>query len=110
MEALLASLVGDLLMRIVLFLVIVALLLGPLRRPLLKPLFITHARFTIPAIAGGVVGLLLGCYVATMAGLPPALVGLLSLAAASALALSAGQGSKDWFDQTFGKKGGPPTP
>jgi 4-hydroxybenzoate polyprenyltransferase len=87
------------------FFLVIALLLGPLRRPVLK-----HARFTIPAIAGGVVGFLLGSYVATMAGLPPPLAALLSLVAAGALALNLGEASKDWFDRTFGKKNGPPTP
>lgn len=96
---------GAVSMRLLLPLVVIALFVGPLRRPILR-----DARFTIPAIAGGIAGLLLGSFLATMAGLPPPLAGLVSLVAAGALALNLGEASKDWFDRVFGKKNGPPLP
>ena len=97
-------------MRTLLLLATIALLLGPLRRPITKPLLVTHTRFTVPALVGGIAGFLLGAYVAALAGLPPPFPLLVSLMTAAALAVNLGEASKDWFDRTFGKKNGPPTP
>ena len=88
-------------MRLLLLLLLLALLLGPLRRPLLR-----RATFAIPAMAGGIIGLALGSFVASRAGIPAPMAALLSLVAAAAIGVSFGEAFKNWFDRTFG--GTPP--
>jgi len=91
--------VGALLMRSLLILLLLALVLGPLRRPLLR-----HARFTVPAIIGGILGLALGCFLATRAGLPPLFAALLVLVVAGALAMHLGEACKNYIDRIFGPR------
>jgi peptidoglycan/LPS O-acetylase OafA/YrhL len=86
-------------MKLLLLLLVVALLLGPLRR-----LYLRHARFTIPATIGGLVGLILGAFIAAQAGLPSPLGGLLAMVAAGALAVHAGESCKAWCDRVLGPK------
>ena len=88
-------------MRLLLVIFVIALLVGPLRRPLLR-----RATFTIPAIAGTIVGLGLGMFVAARAGIPGPMAALLGLGAAAAMGVSLGEAFKNWFDRTFG--GSPP--
>ena len=63
MAALVAQVVGAIPVRTIVILIILALLLGPLRRP-----FFRHGRFTIPVVIGGAVGWALGAYMATLTG------------------------------------------
>jgi len=93
------TLVGALLMKTLLLLLIIALLLGPLRRPYLR-----HARFTVAATLGGLAGLALGGFLAAKAGLGSPFGGLLAIVLAAALAVNIGQACKEWFDRVFGPK------
>lgn len=78
------------------------ILLGPLRRPYLR-----HGRYTIPATAGLIVGLIVGSYVMSLAGVS----GLMALAIPIAMALGLaglwGQTAKGWSDRTFGERNRP---
>ena len=61
--ALVAQVVGAIPVRTIIIVVVLALLLGPLRRP-----FFRYGRFTIPVVIGGAVGWALGAYMATLTG------------------------------------------
>ena len=64
MAALVAQVVGAVQMKTIIVLVLLALLLGPLRRP-----FFRYGRFTIPAVIGGMLGWILGLGMAAHIGL-----------------------------------------
>jgi len=85
-------------MKLLLFIAFM-LTIGPLRRPILR-----RAGFTIPAIAGGVVGLVLGSALAAYVRLPPGMAGVVALLGAGAMAMYLGEAFKGWFDRVFGPR------
>lgn len=85
-------------MRILFIIILVALFVGPFRRP-----FLRYASFTIPATLGALAGLGIGIYVATKAGVVAPMSFLLPLAIALVMGFSLGEAGKNWCDQTFGK-------
>lgn len=84
-------------MKILLLLLLLALFLGPLRRPYLR-----NARFSIPATVGAAGGLVLGFYLVGRAGAPP----FLALVLAAALGVSFGEAVAGWCDKVFGPREG----
>jgi len=81
---------------------LVILFIGPLRRPYLR-----HARFTIPATIGFLLGTAVGAVTAELAGLPPFAGAVLAWALSIGLAASLGGAFKGWCDRTFGPKEDP---
>ena len=79
--------------------VLLELFLGPLRRPYLR-----HARYTVPATIGALLGLGIGSYVGRRASMPPPHTAVLAMVMAIGLATSFGQAFKSWYDHTFGPK------
>jgi len=75
------------------------LLLGPLRRPLLR-----HARVSVPLVLGAVGGALVGLFAAGRAGLGAPESMALMLALAVGFGLGFGQACKRWCDQYLGPR------
>jgi hypothetical protein len=70
------------------------LLLGPLRRP-----FFRNWRFTVPAMAGAVLG-----WVVTSSGMRPSDPPWMPVIVSLVVGLGAGAGGKQWLDEVFGKE------
>ena len=99
LETLVAKILGTLSMKTLLLIVILVLIFGPLRRPLLR-----HIRFLLPAITGAVLGLGLGGYIIAKSGVQGPITILLPLTLAGGLAVTLGEGVKSWSDRVFGRK------
>lgn len=88
----------------VFFLIVLSiLLLGPLRRPLLRPC-LRHARFTVPAMIAFPVSFAIIYASATAGGAPSQAVVLFALPAAFLFACLFGAEIKRWYDRVFGPR------
>ena len=86
-------------MNTLLLIVIALLILGPLRRPLLR-----HWTVFIPAIIAGVAAFALGSYVVIKSGVHHPVAALIPYAMAAGAAFGAGPAAKLWFDGLLGKQ------
>jgi len=87
-------------MRMLAYILLGILVLGPLRRP-----FFRYATFTIPATFGAIFGWEIGRFIAARALLMPPMSFLLALSMASGMGFGAGQATKEWADKLFTRKG-----
>ena len=86
-------------MTLIFFALLAILVIGPLRRPYLR-----FSRFTVPATAGAIAGLVFGGYVMALARVPGPFALLIPLVMAIGMGLGCAESFKSWCDKNFDEK------